>query len=83
MKYNTKMYQPDKYGHNKPRAWFRKSTKKLSQYCIIKCGCCQEKVVIYFDDHKTTNECANTLEIGGVIASRTEWLKILKPILGL
>jgi len=41
---------------------------------LIKCGCCNEKVEIYYGD--------GTLEINGVMGSAEDWGEILSPLLG-
>jgi hypothetical protein len=40
---------------------------------LIKCGCCDEQVEIYYD--------AQTLEINGVMASIENWREVLLPLL--
>lgn len=52
---------------------------------LVRCGCCNERVEIYYDgteDQATFFPDDETLEINGVIASVAEWRKILLPLLG-
>ena len=46
--------------------------KKMPRY-LLKCGCCDEKLMIYYDDEG--------LEINGVNGSIDDWRKILLPLL--
>jgi hypothetical protein len=48
------------------------AARKVPRY-LIKCGCCDERVEIYYD--------ANTLEINGVIGTLANWREILLPLL--
>jgi len=76
MKHNTKKYQLGKDRMFKPRVYIKKTHngKKLKPpWIVVKCGCCDEKLII----------CPGLeIEIGGILASKSEWWKILKPILG-
>lgn len=40
---------------------------------LIRCGCCDERVEIYYDE--------DTLEINGVMGSLQQWRSILMPLL--
>ena len=44
---------------------------------VIKCGCCEQKVEIFYD-HDSREE---SLEIGGVDGSLKNWREILLPLL--
>lgn len=62
----------------------RKAHDKKSARILIKCGCCNERLEIYFDDkviHEQSLESPNTLEIGGVMGTIDQWRKILLPLL--
>jgi hypothetical protein len=76
MKYNTKIAQRDKTGLWKLRIWSSK-TKGIGHKYLIKCGCCDSKIEIYPALDKNDG-----IEIGGVMASKAEWRKILLPLLG-
>ncbi len=81
-KNNKKIGQQDLEGYGvKLRIWHRKRQKRQSARYLIKCGCCDEKVEIYYDDEEDMGEKFQTLEIGGVNASIGEWKRILLPLL--
>ena len=56
------------------RVFHRKRVGKLDPRYLIKCGCCNEKVEIYYG--------GGTLEINGVMGSAEDWGEILLPLLG-
>lgn len=47
----------------------------------VKCGCCDEAVVICFDDEATGDPTRDTLEINGVIGTVEQWKNVLEPLL--
>lgn len=79
---NKKMNEPNEEGENKLRISHTKAKGIQCPYFTVKCGCCNEKVVIDYDPE---DKCAfgRTLEIGAVSASIKEWRKILIPLLEL
>lgn len=60
----------------------RKGHKRKSPSIHVKCGCCDEAVIIYFDDKPTNNPSHDWLEINGVIGTVDQWKKVLLPLLG-
>jgi hypothetical protein len=72
-KFNRKRAVGDNAGEWMLRAFHRKKTGKRSPRLLVKCGCCDEAVEIYYDEYG--------VEINGVHASREEWRKVLMPIL--
>lgn len=72
-KYNTKLAIPDGRGGCRLRIFHRKESGKRSPRYLVKCGCCDESVEIYYDE--------DGLEINGVLASREEWLKLFGALL--
>lgn len=74
-KWNQKRYQY-KDGNPIPRIYYRKAQGKQSARYLIKCGDCDESLEIYYGPRGD-----NILEIGGVLASKKEWKKILLPLL--
>ncbi len=72
-KWNKKLVQSDKQGYWKLRVWHRRAHDKQSPRLLIKCGCCDSKFEIYYDD--------DDLEIAGVFASKREWRRLLEPLL--
>jgi len=75
IKGNQKRYQY-KDGIPIPRVYYKKAHGKKSARCLVKCGDCDESLEIYYGPKRD-----NTLEIGGVLASKKEWRKILLPFL--
>ena len=55
------------------RVWHRKKHNKKSSRYLLKCGCCDQKIEIYYD--------SDGLEINGVNGSIENWRKILLPLL--
>jgi|GEM_PF-3497803 len=70
---NTRMLVTDPEGGWRPRIYRRAAKGRKSGRLLVKCGCCNERVEIYHDDHG--------LEINGVCASLNEWRVILGPLL--
>jgi len=74
---NKKLYQAKPGEHFLLRVYHRKE-KKLGQGVrdaryLLKCGCCNEKVEIYYG--------GDSLEINGVNGSVENWRAILLPLL--
>jgi hypothetical protein len=55
------------------RVFHRKSIGKKDPRYLIKCGCCDEKLEIYYG--------GGTLEINGVMGSVEDWREVLVPLL--
>lgn len=72
---NKKKGLTDKTGNFIPRVYHKTSRGKFDPRYLIKCGCCDESVEIYYSD--------NSLEINGVNASIEQWEKILLPLLNI
>ena len=70
---NRKMNQVDENRDLLLRVSHRKSRGNKAPRYLIKCGCCDESVEIYYDGYG--------LEINGVNASLRQWRKILLPLL--
>ena len=70
---NKKRAQSRPEGGFALRVFPRKGRGKRMARFLIRCGCCDEKVQIYYAD--------DTLEINGVIASVENWRVILLPLL--
>ena len=63
--------KPD--GYPQIRIYHKKgSGKKMSRY-LLKCGCCEEKLEIYYDDEG--------LEVNGVNGSISDWREIFLSLL--
>ena len=63
--------RPD--GYWQIRVSHKKQQGKKSANCTFKCGCCSEKVKIYYDKEG--------LEINGVNGSIKNWRELLLPLL--
>ena len=55
------------------RVYHRARRGKRDPRYLIKCGCCNQQVEIYYGD--------GTLEINGVMGSVRDWREILLPLL--
>ena len=70
---NKKSGVPGDKGNWVPRVYHRTSRGRKGPRYLIKCGCCEESLEIYYGE--------GSLEIGGVNASLEDWRKILLPLL--
>lgn len=70
---NQKMNVPTPEGGKKLRTYYSAKNGKKMASVRIKCGCCSEQTVIYYDH--------DLLEINGVVASLEEWKRVLGPLL--
>ncbi len=75
----TNVHAADTKGYPLIRVWHRKERRRgrkvLCQRYLVKCGCCDEKIEIFYD--------SESLEINGVQGSLENWREILLPLLGL
>lgn len=72
---NNRFYDPSRFGQPEIRLYHRKGAgRKMPRY-LLKCGCCEEKLEIYYGD--------DGLEIGGVNGAIDDWREILLPLLGI
>lgn len=74
-RYNKKMGQDDESGAYKLRVFHKKGEGVKCPRLLIKCGCCDNELKIYY--------CQEGLEINGVNASIEEWKNILQPLLNM
>lgn len=77
----------DSTGAGNPLRLTRRKGQRNGRRCKspsirVKCGCCDEAVVICFDDEPTGNPSVDTLEINGVMGTVNQWKKVLLPLLG-
>jgi hypothetical protein len=70
---NRKMCQPRPEGAWQLRVFHRRQSGKRDPRYLIKCGCCNEQLEIYYG--------GGTLEINGVMGSVQNWREILLPLL--
>ncbi len=69
----NKMAQLRPGGACQLRVYHSKAYRKRDSRYLIKCGCCNESVEIYYG--------GSTLEINGVMDSVQNWREILLPLL--
>ena len=62
-------------GHVGIRIYHKKKQGKQSARYLLKCGCCDKSLEIFYGDED------DTIEINGVVGSKKNWLEILSPIL--
>ena len=72
-KRSNRFYDTKRYGYPQIRVYHRKGKGKKSPRYLLKCGCCEQKVEIYYGD--------DGLEINGVNGSIEDWRDILLPLL--
>ena len=73
LKRKNKFYNTDRFGQPEIRVYHKKAKGNKSPRYLLKCGCCNEKLEIYYDE--------NGLEINGVNGSIKDWQEILLPLL--
>ena len=70
---NQRMVQSRKDGHFAIRTFHRSKKGKKDPRFLFKCGCCDEKVEVYYG--------GDSLEINGVMGSVANWRTVLLPLL--
>jgi len=69
----NRFYDTSRFGQPEIRVFHKKGKGKKCPRYLLKCGCCQEKLEIYYAD--------DGLEIGGVNGTIEDWREILLPLL--
>jgi hypothetical protein len=69
----NRFYDTARFGQPQIRVHHRKGGKRLGPRYLLKCGCCDEKVEIFYGD--------DGLEINGVNGALEDWREILLPLL--
>lgn len=60
----------------------RRARRKLkSPRLLVRCGCCDQSLEIYYDDRPLGNRHRDSLEINGVNGTVEQWRKVLLPLL--
>lgn len=72
-KRTNKFYDTKRFGNPQIRVFHKKGRKKQSPRYLLKCGCCDEKLEIYYSD--------DGLEVNGVNGTIEDWREILLPLL--
>ena len=73
VKRNNRLYDTTRFGQPEIRVYHQKAKGKLSPRYLLKCGCCESKIEVYYAD--------DGLEIGGVNGAIDDWREILLPLL--
>lgn len=73
LKRSNRLYDTSQYGYPQIRVYHTQSRGKGSPRFLLKCGCCEQKLEIYYGD--------DGLEIGGVNGAIEDWRDILLPLL--
>jgi hypothetical protein len=73
LKRANRFYDTTRFGQPEIRVYHKTGKGKKTPRYLLKCGCCQEKLQIYYAD--------DGLEIGGVNGAIEDWREILLPLL--
>ena len=72
-KRKNKFYDTTRFGQPQIRIYHKKGSDKKCPRYLLKCGCCNKTLEIYYDN--------NSLEINGVNGTIEDWREILLPLL--
>jgi hypothetical protein len=72
---SNRFYDTTRFGQPQIRVYHRKGKGKRSPRYLLKCGCCEQQLEIYYAE--------DGLEIGGVNGAIKDWREILLPFLRL
>ena len=73
LKRSNRFYDTHRFGQPQIRIYHKRGMGKRMPRYLLKCGCCDEKLEIYYS--------ADGLEIGGVNGGIEDWREILLPLL--
>lgn len=73
LKRNNRFCDTTRFGQPQIRVYHRKSRGQQSPRYLLKCGCCDEKLEIFYSE--------DGLEINGVNGAIEDWREILLPLL--
>lgn len=73
LKRRNRFYDTSRFSQPEIRMYHKKGKGKKSPCYLLKCGCCEQKLQIYYAD--------DGLEIGGVNGTIDDWREILFPLL--
>jgi hypothetical protein len=73
LKRKNKIYDCTRFGMPEIRVYHKKGSCKKTPRYLLKCGCCNESIEIYYSE--------DGLEIGGVNGALADWKEILLPLL--
>jgi len=69
----NRFYNTTRFGQPEIRVYHKCGTGRKGPRYLLKCGCCDEKLEIYYGE--------DGLEIGGVNGTLDDWREILLPLL--
>ena len=69
----NRFYDTKRFGQPEIRVFHRAGKGKRMPRYLLKCGCCENKLEVYYDPEG--------LEIGGVNGAIDDWREILVPLL--
>jgi len=75
LKRSNKFYNTERFDQPEIRLYHRKGHGKSAPRYLLKCGCCDQNLEIYYGE--------GSLEIGGVNGAIEDWREILLPLLRL
>jgi len=70
---SNRFYDTTRFGQPQIRVYHRKGKGKRSPRYLLKCGCCEQQLEIYYAE--------DGLEIGGVNGTIEDWRELLLPLL--
>jgi hypothetical protein len=73
VKRRNRFYDTARFGQPELRVYHRLGKGKRAPRYLIKCGCCDNKLEIYYAE--------DGLEIGGVNGALADWRELLLPLL--
>ena len=73
LKRKNRFYDNERFEQPQIRVYHKKGTGKRCPRYLLKCGCCEQKIEIYYDE--------DGLEVGGVNGAIEDWREILLPLL--
>ena len=73
LKRSNRFYDTRRFGQPQIRLRHRKAIGLKSPSYVLRCGCCDQELAIFYAD--------DGLEIGGVNGTLEDWREILLPVL--
>jgi hypothetical protein len=73
LKRSNRFYDTERFGQPQIRLRHRKCKGVKSPRYVLRCGCCDEKVEIFYSD--------DGMELGGVNGALEDWREILLPLI--
>ncbi len=73
LKRKNRLYDTSRFSQPEIRVYHKKGKGKKCPCYLLRCGCCDRKLAIYYAD--------DGLEVGGVNGTIEDWREILLPLL--